>query len=159
MKPREQRRNVMIPARLRLDGHWADIRIRNLSSRGLRVETQAPLKRGSYVEIFRQHQIIVGRVVWSRGAQSGLRAQDLIDIAGLVDGRPARPPAGALPGPVERRRANRDSPAERAERSRRTSSMIQFLFLAIAAGGGAIVAGDSVRTALAGPLGIVSARL
>lgn len=158
MKAREDRRNVMIPARMRREGRWADVRIRNLSSRGLRVESGLTLTRGSYVELYRHHQIIVARVIWVRGNHSGLRTQDAIDVTGLVTGR-ADAARVSLRVPDAVRSLPRGRPVTRHDRSRNLASMLQFVALAVAAGGCAIAGGQAVRDAFGDPIGIVAARL
>jgi len=155
MKAREPRKAVSIPARLRKEREWVDVRIRNLSSRGMRIEAEGPPRRGSYVEIFRHHHIIIGRVIWVRGAQAGVKTQDVIDISALVAGK--SPNAAPAVAGIAERRASRRGPAKPLhERSRRIATMLQFASLALAAGGCALAGGQVVKQALATPLGMVS---
>jgi hypothetical protein len=139
LKAREPRKKVNIPARMRLGSEWADICIRNMSSRGLMATTAAQVKSGSYVEIRRGTIMIVGRVVWVYGASFGLRTQEQLDLAAVV-GEPrlnARPRAACAEAEAaERRSEGRRSAAEdivrQAERSRRFANTFQFVALVAA---------------------------
>lgn len=100
---RENRKTVRIGVRVRTDAGWIDATVRNVSSRGLMLQSVEPLSRNQFVEISRGRTRIVGRVVWSDDANFGLQAQDAVDIAGLLAA-----PGAAGPGSVgERRLAQR----------------------------------------------------
>jgi hypothetical protein len=83
-RAREQRRMVMVKARMRVTADWADVTICNVSSRGLMAKCSKAPTRGSYVEIRQRGACIVGRVAWSQGMRFGIRTQDPIDIAALL---------------------------------------------------------------------------
>jgi hypothetical protein len=55
-----------------------------MSARGLMAEAGAPSARGSYVEIRRDQQIIVGCVICAESGPFGVRAQDRINIDAVV---------------------------------------------------------------------------
>lgn len=149
----------MIPARMRRDSSWSDVKIRNLSSRGLKVEAAGRMARGHYVEIHRDHHVIVGRVVWVRGAQAGIRTQDRIDVPGLIGGRIS--PGAATVTDADRRRFARPalSAAQQIERSRRWSAMFQFACMMAVIATSALAGCRAVQHALAAPLARVSANL
>jgi hypothetical protein len=116
---------------------WNDIIIKNVSRSGLMAETEGPPKPRSYVEIRRGTQVIVGRVIWSRGRRFGLRVQDEIDIKAIVSeprlaARP-NPAAPGTPDPGEpRRELNRrqtERNASRIDRNRQWSRSMQFLVI------------------------------
>src|SRR5690349_16447421 len=84
MKQREPRRNVLIRARMRNGPSWADVNIRNISSRGLMVQAASSPPRGSYVELRRGRHAIVARVAWSNGRRFGVQTQDRLDVDAIV---------------------------------------------------------------------------
>ena len=123
-KPREDRRPVTVPARLRSETGWSDVTIANVSSRGMLLRCVAPPPQRAYIEVRHQGVCIVGQIVWINGARCGVRTQDLVDVAGLLSqgGRRALQPANdrrAAVRPIEPLRKR--SPEERAEANRRAS--------------------------------------
>ena len=156
MKPREQRRKVMISARIQTGARWQDACILDISSKGLLVHTSDPPERGSYLELRRGAHVIVARVMWSGPQRCGLRSQDPLPVELLVSG--ADPAAAqAPPGERERRRAQRH--VVKAEQSRSRGRAFEF---AIVAMGGAACAGSAmilVQDVLARPLAAVQAVL
>jgi len=84
-RPRELRRRVIMPARLRSCSGWTDACILNISSRGLLVHSARTGPAGSIVEVWRGDHVIVARVVWHDGARAGLEAEDKLPVvAGTV---------------------------------------------------------------------------
>ena len=136
-RPRAMRTAVRVPCRLNLGTIWVDGIIRNVSTRGIMVSTEHPVKRGAYIEIRRGTLIIIGRVMWSRDGCLGIRTQDPISAQTLIDEpvRSSRPVSAATVD--ERRVATRAqgerNAAQRSERSRRFASAFQFVCV-VAAG-------------------------
>lgn len=162
MRKRERRRKVLVPARMRIDQQWVDVRIRNMSSRGLLVETASAPKAGTYVEIRRATHVIVGRAVWRAGGQFGVRTQDRLDIDAIVTAVPQRPQAATAQGRPERRADPRRAAARidaRAERSRRIASALQFVSLAAAGLAAAAYAATKVYALLAAPAEAIAKQL
>jgi hypothetical protein len=127
MKMREPRRQIFIQARMRVDASWHDVTLRNVSSHGLMAQCQTPPPRGAYVEIRRGAQCVIGRIAWCTGENFGLRAQDAIAVASMLN-EPVRA-RHAAPGAtsVERRSDVNPRGAEQAlRRSNRVSAAIQF---------------------------------
>src|SRR3546814_3873683 len=60
-KPRETRHPVLIPARMRVGQSWIEVVIHNLSSGGALVASDEAPERGTYIEIRRGRQTIIGR--------------------------------------------------------------------------------------------------
>lgn len=86
---RGPRRKVLIRARMRANGPPADICIRDVSRRGMLLQSHAPPPRGTYVEIAQAGLPIVGQVVWSKERRFGISTRDIIDVAALIDdGKP-----------------------------------------------------------------------
>lgn len=158
LKSREPRISVVVPARMRFGAHWSDACILNVSSRGLLIHAPQLPQRGSYVELRRGDQVIIGRVMWAKGARAGLRAQDRVPVEAIVTskGSQALRLTAQNGRPVERRRSARTH-----ERSRLRGRI--FEFASIVAIGAILSVGlvsivsravaeplSQVRTALAG---------
>ena len=93
--PREYRLPVIIEARMRSDGGWVTVCIRNISAHGLMGQTGMPPPPGSYIEIHRGAHTIIGRTAWSRGRKFGVRTQDALDIDAIISD-----PVPAVRGPA-----------------------------------------------------------
>lgn len=139
-KARETRTKVFLPSRLRLGAAWVDACIHNVSARGLLVASDEVPKPGSYVEIRRGRNVIIGRAVWAKDRFFGVRTQDRIDLQALR-ADPAQAGGGrgndAPQGMVERRseeRFRRDAAMARTiERNIAISRAVQFGLIASAA--------------------------
>ena len=166
-KPREARRQVTIPSRMRSGTLWVDVCIHNMSSRGLLVASEHPPRPGDYVDIRRGSRIIIGRVVWRKGRFFGVRAQDVLDVDGFVSeprlaSRPSADRARADAKP-DRRLADRVTTdadlAHRLERSRHRASAMQFILIAAGASAIAGLLATAVYDVLARPFTTIAATL
>ena len=161
MKAREPRRKVVVPARLNAGPRWVDAVILNVSSRGMLVRSDTAMAVGTYIDIRRGRQVIIGRAVWTNGNQFGVLAQDRIDIEALL-GELSRPSSadGARP---ERRadpqRAPAMTAAQRAERNRHRGALFQYVVIAGAVLAAAGYAASVVHDLLSHSLGAVAAHL
>jgi hypothetical protein len=90
LKPREPRRTVILKAQMRVADGWRAVTICNVSSRGLMAKCSAPPAKGAYIELRHGGVHIVGRVAWLQGLRFGVRTQDKIDIASLLDESPLK---------------------------------------------------------------------
>ena len=61
-RPRELRRRVAVPGRVRTGEQWADACNLNISSRGMLIQSARPLVEGSFVEVSRGDQSIEVRL-------------------------------------------------------------------------------------------------
>lgn len=160
MKPREERKNVILPVRIRQDSKWVDARIRNVSSRGIMIQMDDPPAKGTFLEVRRQQVVIVGQVRWSNGNCCGLRTQDKVPVHALK-------PNGGAPmdrqderAPVERRASVRVvSPEEIAERSRLKAMLFQKVVLVAAGLIGAIFVATLIYELLSYPLSEITKHL
>jgi len=84
LRPRELRRRVILPARLRLGSQWTDICILNVSSRGLMIQSGQPARQGTIVEVRRERHIITGRVMWRDGGKIGLQCEDRVPVDDML---------------------------------------------------------------------------
>ena len=156
-KPRELRRRVVLPTRMRLGSVWSDACILNISSRGLMIRAARPIPQGSLVELRRGSHVIVARVVWRDGAKAGLQSEDklpLDDILTLGQADAIQVTAGPRPPGVERRRQPR-----RHDESRLRSRALEFASVTLIAAslvGGALL---MVEQAFSRPLAYVQAAL
>jgi len=82
--PREVRRRVVLPARLRTGVQWSDTCILNISSRGLMIHSGKPAPKGSLVELRRGEHVIIARIAWRDGARVGLCAEDRVPIEEIM---------------------------------------------------------------------------
>lgn len=161
MKPREQRRSVMIAARMRHGAQWSDASILNISSRGLMLHAAVAPSRGTYIEVRRGQHVVIARVVWSNQNRFGVAAQDRLAIDAFVANSADKgAPANDTNGFVERRSHPRPERLEwRHARSRDRGRMMEFVF---AAGAGIVLAAfahDAVGRTLKQPLERITSRL
>ena len=162
MKPREPRRKIVVPARIRQAGRWADVRILDASSRGFMIHLPNAPPRGTYVELHRGRRSYVARVVWQSAQRCGLQTQDRVIVDDLV-----KPPE-AVTDPrqdeaptIERRSAGRarDRIELKAERSRTSGRAGQFAAFICGAVVAASLLYGMVGQALSRPLAQVSTAL
>ena len=152
LKPREERLNVVMRARIRVGASWNDACILNLSTRGMLVRASTALDRGSYLEIRQGGHVIVARVIWRRADRFGVQTQDPIPAAALIRGTgPSVAPTIARPGAAERRAAIRPA-APTAEASRQRARAAQFWMATVVGGIAAILALGAMGDLLGRPL-------
>ncbi|WP_458388882.1 PilZ domain-containing protein [Sphingomonas sp. F9_3S_D5_B_2] len=148
LRAREPRIKVAAPARLRVGIRWSDACILNVSARGLLVHAPEPPERGSYVELRRGDQVVIGRVVWRSGSRVGLQAQDPVPVGSMVTSKAAQPMQGGGPGAArERRRCPRAH-----ERSRLRGRAFEFASISAIAATLSVAMFSIVAQAVASPL-------
>ena len=156
---------MLIQARMRVDGKWVDVRIRNISSRGLLVQSATPPARGSYVEIFKARHTIVARVVWSNDQRFGIQTRERLDVSALVGEpdpkkpREAMSPDASLDRRSDPRRLTAAEVTQRLERSRRISGAIEFGAVAMCGAIAAAITVSIVYETLSRPFQKVSSSL
>lgn len=134
-KRKEDRVKVLLRVRMRAGGLPTDACIRDISSRGLLVQTAAPPSRGTTIELNGPFRPIVARVVWTSDGRFGVRTQDIIDVSALLSGKLDRRQGG------ERRSVPRSAPDRRADAlngasiSHRLGGWMQFIAVAVIGGG------------------------
>lgn len=152
-KPRELRRRVLVPARLRHGASWSDACILNISSRGLMIHTGRQLSEGAEVEIRRADHVIVARVVWRDGGRAGLRAEERIAVEELVT-------LGQLPAlQLTQRTGERRKHPRPGDQSRHRGRMLEFAGTVIIAASLALAGVTMMGAAFARPLTLVAAAL
>lgn len=156
LKPREERKALVLSARMLADEGWRDVTVRNVSSRGMMLRCETPPARNTFVEIRLQKARVVGRVVWSNGTACGINSQDTINLSELLSQPPAAPrkennerraqPRGTSSQPVQMRVL----PTEEA--SRIFARLFDWSALAFAVAAGAIALTDVTSSVLRKPL-------
>ncbi len=166
MKAREQRKRVTTPARIRTDSGWADVTIRDISSRGIGLRSPRAPRRGDYVELCRHHHRLIGRVMWSDGECFGVLLSDAISVNDLLTSRPGRRNAEERRlRPRRSAAALRPGPDPRvaivsvAQGSQNASRRMHFVAVAAIAGIGAFLVADLASNVLSQALESVSAGL
>jgi len=162
MKAREARRKVVVPARLNAGPKWVDAVVLNVSSRGMLVRSDTAVEVGTYIDIRRGRQVIIGRAVWTNGNQFGVRTQDRIDIEALL-GELSRPSSADGPRPERRADPQRSAPtmtaAQKADRNRHLGALFQYTMIAAVALAAAVYAASTVHDLLSTSMGAVTAHL
>jgi len=155
--PREVRRRVVLPARLRTGVQWSDTCILNISSRGLMIHSGKPAPKGSLVELRRGEHVIIARIAWRDGARVGLCAEDRVPIEEIMSvGQSQAFRLAASDGSlVERRKQPRPASLDARLRGRALEFLAAGAIAASLAGG----AWATTEQAFARPLAEVSAAL
>lgn len=152
-KPRELRRRVIVPARLRHGATWSDTCILNVSSRGLLIHTGRPIRGGNEVELRRGEHMILARVVWRDGARAGLRSLERVPVEEIV--LLGHAPASEVPGnTADRRRHPRPQQSSRLRGRAMEFAGVVGIVACLAAAGVTMV-----DAALARPLTFVTSTL
>jgi hypothetical protein len=157
LRTREERRRVMLPARLRSQSGWSDACILNVSEHGLLIYSNGAAHPGSFVDVRRGGQLVIARVVWRRNQRIGLCSPDTIhvdDIISTNEGQAALTTAYKVT--LERRRVPRIPESTRSQ-GRAAEFIGTVLIVAALAGAGAFYAATTlgrplvhVKAALAG---------
>ena len=152
-KPRELRRRVVVPARLRHGASWTDACILNVSSRGLMIHTGRPIVEGTQVEVRRGDHIIVARVMWRDGGRAGLKAEERVPVEEIMTlGQSPSLQLTAATG--ERRKHPR--PGDNSRLRGRAIEFAGVVTIAISLAGAGLA---MIEQAFARPLAMVSAAL
>lgn len=159
-KRRETRLAVNLICRIRQEDGWYDVRVRNISCRGIGALSATPPSIGQYAELRRGSAVIVARVVWQHGNAFGLRSQDKIDIPARLGQSGAAKEGPFEPTSTERRRQPReDGLVNAAEQSRHRSLMFQYSVLGVASLAAALFASSMVRDIFSTPLTAIARAL
>jgi hypothetical protein len=155
-RPRELRRRVLLPARMRTNAGWADACILNVSSRGLLIHSARPACDDRVIELRHGQHAMVARVMWRIGTRAGLRCEQRVPVEELVNlgADAALQLTAPRHGKIERRKQ-----ARLEDHSRLRSRAMQFASIAVVGACLALGASVLVAEALARPLAAVSAAL
>lgn len=163
LKQREERKALVLSARMFADEGWRDVTVRNVSSRGMMLRCEVPPERNTFVEIRLQKARVVGRVVWSNGAACGINSQDTIDLSDLLSQSPAVPRKDNIERRAQPRGSSHQAVQMRVlpteEASRIFARLFDWSAIALAVAVGAIALSDVTSTVLRKPLETTSAAL
>lgn len=162
MKPREARRKVVVGARMRLDGRWADVRILDASSHGFLVSTADAPPRGTCIELARGPAHYVARVMWQGNGRFGVQTRDRVCVDALLAPPTAATGNGAFDPSKGERRARDRTREELDQRALRNAWLGKTVEYASVAGAGAMAAMLIVSlfgSAFAAPMARISAAL
>lgn len=145
------------------EGAWSDACIYNVSARGLLVSSDRLPRIGSYVDLRRGTLVIIGRVVWAKERRFGIRTQDPISAAALINEPVLKNRPAADQGMANRRMSTRVEAkrltAVRADQSRRFAANFQFICIVTAGLGAAALLAAEIYHALAAPFAKVAGAL
>ena len=154
--PRELRRRVMLPARLRAGAQWSDTCILNISSHGLLIHSARAAPEGSTIELRRGDHVIVARVMWREGARVGLQADERLPVEQIMSlGQSKALQLTASSGAAVERRKQPRTEVDARLRGR----AIEFASVAVIAASLALTIWSMASEALARPMAAVSAAL
>ncbi|HEX6661903.1 MAG TPA: PilZ domain-containing protein [Sphingomicrobium sp.] len=127
-RPRELRRRVILPARMRSSAGWSDACILNVSSRGLMIHSNQSVAEGASIELRHCEHVIVAQVVWRSGSRAGLLSEDRVPVEQilLLSQSPALQLTAGGRVEIERRKRPRSH-----ENSRQLGRMVEFASVAI----------------------------
>ena len=155
-RQREERRTIMLQARLRADDGWCEATIANVSPRGVMIRCASPPERSNVVEIRHRGLCIVGRVMWSRGSRCGIRTQDPIDIDSLLAKSPItttkKTTAEWRAVSPQRAKAYRPSLAVQSDASKQTARFLDWIVIATAGAVAAAMVASAADSFLGAPL-------
>jgi hypothetical protein len=156
-RPRELRRRVVIPARLRNGAQWSDTCILNISSRGLMIHSGRAAPKGSVVELRRGDFVIIARVMWRDGGRVGLQSDERLPIEEIlsVSQSKALQLVAADGARIDRRR----KPRRRSSDARLRGRAYEFIGTGIIVLGLALSVWAMAEQAFARPLAQISAAL
>src|SRR5215213_7636016 len=83
-RPRELRRRVLLPARIRTSAGWGDACILNISSRGLLIHSNGKASDDGVVELRHGPLVITARVAWRNGQRIGLASEERLPVDQIV---------------------------------------------------------------------------
>ena len=154
LKPREERRKVLVSARMRCGVSWQDVCIVDIASRGVGVQAVSPPERGEYVEIRWGGHVIIGQVVWASQHRFGLQVQGPLPVSSIV----SRRDRVADVAPAEDRCA-RAMHRRKHEASRHHGQLMEFAFIALAGLFAVASVGMIMWEAFATPIATISSTL
>jgi hypothetical protein len=156
MRAREHRQKVLIQARMRAGGLPTDICIRDISSRGMLIQSGIAPPRGTYIEVITATETIVGRVIWGDDERFGISTRDKVHVAMVVGGRRSTATDDA-PREAMRRAVSPARPTLALESA--GSRMFEFAVLATFALAAVATLGSVAYQTLARPIEEVASRV
>jgi hypothetical protein len=154
--PRELRRRVALPARLRCGALWSDACILNISTRGMMIYAPLPLN-GDALELRRGDHLIRARVIWRDGMRIGLQAEERVPVDEIMTLSPTC--VLQLTAAANETRRRRADSRFAGDTSRLRGRAIEFVGVGILGVSLALSALAMVQSALLRPLAAASVAL
>jgi len=156
-RPRELRRRVLLPARLRTGAQWTDTCILNISSRGLLIHSGRAAPEGTTIELRRGEHVIVARVMWRDGARVGLQCDDRLPVEQIMSLGQSQ--SLQLTASNNRTGERRQQPRTNVIDARLRGRAMEFVSVGVIAASLALTIWSMAEQALARPMAAVSAAL
>ncbi|WP_052769038.1 PilZ domain-containing protein [Aurantiacibacter marinus] len=86
----DTRTTAMLPGTMRDDRMTQDVRVGNISSKGMMIVSSRPPSRGHIIDISVSGHHLAGRVMWVSGRRFGVRTNERIDVAAIMGGKAPR---------------------------------------------------------------------
>jgi len=155
-RPRELRRRVMLPARVRTTAGWSDACILDLSSRGAMVRANFIALEDGSIELWHGDHAITARIVWRDGLKAGVQAAEPIPVEEILSSSAGPPlqPAARSDRVVDRRKRRRTY-----DRSRIKGRAFEFASVATIAATLGLGFSSWLYEALAQPLALITRAL
>ena len=153
---------MVVGARMRHDGRWADVCILDASSRGFLISTSNAPPRGTYIEITRGESRYVARVMWQGSDRCGVQTRDRVCVEALLTPREGSASDATFDSSKADRRAVarvRETLDRNAERSVWLGQTIEYASIAGIGAMAAILIVTMLTDAFSTPLARVSAAL
>ena len=138
--PRELRRSVLLPARMRTPTGWSDACILNVSSRGMMIHAKISPPDDT-IELRHNEFAFVLEIVWRNGTRVGVRSTERLPVEEILtvsESACLRLTAERRPG-EERRRAPRTPDGSRLQGRAMEFAATAAIAVILAAGGVAMV--------------------
>jgi len=86
----DSRMTAMLSGTMRDNRATHDVRIGDISPKGMMVVSARPPSRGEIVDISVSGHHIAGRVMWVNGRRFGVRVNQRIDVGAILNGKPPK---------------------------------------------------------------------
>ncbi len=155
-RPRELRRRVVLPARMRVGAAWSDACILNVSTRGMLIQARRGVPAGSLIELQRGDHVVRARVMWQDGLRAGLEVDEHLPVEDILSmsQAPGLQLTAACATVVERR--SLPLAHDRNRLRGRAMEFVSFAFIAMSLSAAALA---MVNQALKQPLAAIEAAL
>ncbi len=82
----DTRMTAMLPGTMRDDRMIQDVRVGDISPKGMMIVSSRPPSRGDIVDISFHGHHLAGRVMWVNGRRFGVRTSERIDVDAILSG-------------------------------------------------------------------------
>lgn len=86
----DTRMTAMLAGTMRDDRATHDVRVGDISPKGMMIVSSRPPSRGDIVDIAVSGHHLAGRVMWVNGRRCGVRMNERIDVEAIMSGNPPK---------------------------------------------------------------------